>query len=317
MSDNIVVNVVIIAYKHEEFVGQAIESIVKQKTNFRFNLLIAEDKSPDNTRKICEEWAERYPDIIDLLPSDRNHGSQPNFVRVLSRCTAKYCAICEGDDYWTDEYKLQKQYDLMEKHPEMTLCFTDFKIIDQNDKTLPKYPELPVKKEYTLLDVTSMRQNYIRTATLFWRNVLEFPMPDYFCKAINGDIALHIYLLAKGNAILLPDVTAAYRKHAGGLTADPHHIATGEHRMFGLFEQAHEYYGAEHAADFRAGLCTKAQNMLMYGSKHLTGRERNKHIMYYLGKYRKYCRPQDRSKLLYYILVLYFPWLLRIIAKRK
>lgn len=306
-----------IAYKHGEFVGQAIESIVTQETDFKYNLLIAEDKSPDNTRQVCEGYAAKYPDKIILLPSDKNHGSMANFVRVLKECTAPYIAICEGDDYWTDTKKLQKQYDLMEQHLDMTLCFTDFKLVDEHDHPLPKYPDLPVKPRYTLKDVVNMRQNYIRTASLFFRNILQYPYPDYFNKAINGDIALHILLLVKGDAILLPDVTMAYRKHSGGLTASPEHVANGENRLFGLIEQAHQYYGEDHKDIFREGLSKRAEMMLMYGSKNLKGSARNKHIANYLGKYRKYSNGLHLRKLLYYIMVLYFPSVLRIIAKRK
>src|SRR5271157_2282730 len=111
------VSVFMITYNHEKFVGQAIESIVTQKVNFDFELIIGEDCSTDNTLDICNKYAKQYPDIIKLFPSEKNYGMMGNTVRVLYACTGKYIAMCEGDDYWCDPYKLQKQIDFLEANP--------------------------------------------------------------------------------------------------------------------------------------------------------------------------------------------------------
>src|ERR1700733_14979577 len=118
------VSVFMITYNHEKYVEQAIKSIVTQKVNFDFELVIGEDFSTDNTLAICKKYSARYPDIIKLLPSDKNHGLMGNAVRTLNACTGKYIAMCEGDDYWCDPYKLQKQVDFLETNSDYTICFS-------------------------------------------------------------------------------------------------------------------------------------------------------------------------------------------------
>jgi len=105
------VSVCMITYNHEPFIRQCIDGVLMQKTNFPFFLVIGEDYSTDNTRGVCEDYFHLYPQQIKLLPSDRNLGIIPNFIRTIEACDSKYIAFCEGDDYWTDPLKLQKQVD--------------------------------------------------------------------------------------------------------------------------------------------------------------------------------------------------------------
>ena len=100
-----------ITYNHEQFIAQAIESWLMQKTSFEIEIIIGEDCSTDNTRAIIEKYRKLHPDLIKLIISESNVGMMPNFIRTLAACRGKYIALCEGDDYWTDPYKLQKQVD--------------------------------------------------------------------------------------------------------------------------------------------------------------------------------------------------------------
>lgn len=118
-----VVSVYYITYNQEKFVRGAIESFLMQKTDFSYEIVIGEDYSTDNTRRICEEYADRYPNIINLLPSEKNLGIIANSVRTLKACRGEYVAFCEGDDYWTDENKLAIQLQAMKKHPRCNVCF--------------------------------------------------------------------------------------------------------------------------------------------------------------------------------------------------
>lgn len=120
----VVVSVLMITYNHECYIKQAIESVLNQKCNFRIELIIGEDCSEDNTKQICMEYISKYPEI-NLLTSEINLGAIPNFIRTLDACNGKYIAICEGDDYWTDSYKLQKQVDYLESNPDYGLVHGD------------------------------------------------------------------------------------------------------------------------------------------------------------------------------------------------
>ena len=121
---SILVSINCITYNQEEYVADAIEGFLMQKTDFDYEILIGEDCSTDNTRKIVEEYAAKYPDKIRLITSERNVGCRKKFTEGFSsNSKGKYIAECEGDDYWIDPYKLQKQVDYLEGNPECTLCF--------------------------------------------------------------------------------------------------------------------------------------------------------------------------------------------------
>ncbi|OQX73022.1 MAG: hypothetical protein B6D61_13025 [Bacteroidetes bacterium 4484_249] len=132
------VSVCMITYNHEPFIARTIESVLSQKTDFPFEVVIGEDFSTDGTRKICKKYQERYPQIIKLLNSDKNLGVNQNLIRTLKSCKGKYIATLEGDDYWTDPLKLQKQVDLLETHSKYNLCFTNCSVVDENNVLVKK-----------------------------------------------------------------------------------------------------------------------------------------------------------------------------------
>src|SRR5882762_4326458 len=117
------VSVAMICYKQEQFITQAVESAMMQKTDFPYELVISDDCSPDSTREIALDLQRRYPDRIRLLLPETNRGMMSNFVQTLRACTGDYIALLEGDDYWIDARKLQKQADLLDTHPEFPACF--------------------------------------------------------------------------------------------------------------------------------------------------------------------------------------------------
>lgn len=119
------VSIVCITYNHEAFIRDALDGFLMQQTNFKFEIVIGEDCSIDSTKIICEEYAAKYSSI-NLLPSIKNLGMNPNTIRTYTACKGKYIAICEGDDYWTDPYKLQKQVDFLDTHSDYGLVHSDF-----------------------------------------------------------------------------------------------------------------------------------------------------------------------------------------------
>lgn len=116
-------SIVTITYNHEPYIAKTIEGVLMQQVNFPIEYIIAEDCSTDRTRKICEEYVAKYPKLINLLPSDHNLGAKENEYRAMKTARGKYIAFCEGDDYWTDPLKLQKQVDFLEAHPDYSVTF--------------------------------------------------------------------------------------------------------------------------------------------------------------------------------------------------
>ena len=213
MEDNLV-NIFLLTYNQEEFIGQTIESLLAQTTDFRYQLVIGEDCSTDNTRQICEKYAGEYPEKIKLLPSEKNHGLIQNFIRTYKECDGKYVAICDGDDYWIDPLKLQKQVDFLENNPGYSMVFTSFKFLFPDGQMY--------EKDYSDQSQTTSFEdlifgNYISSVTALFRNKnTPTDFPDWLGTCPYGDWPLYLWATKDGSKIkYLNDVTAVYRREIG------------------------------------------------------------------------------------------------------
>jgi len=209
-------------YNHVSFVRQCLESLLMQKTNFPFEILIHDDASTDGTKEIVEEYVSRYPDLIFPIFQKENQYSKG--VRgIMSRfnyprCRGRYIAICEGDDYWTDPLKLQKHVDFLEAHDEYILTYHDFRIVDDQGNIIDENP-LPAahKKDASRKDLI-LGNRLTMTLTLCFRNVIkDFPLEKY--KVTNGDTFLISMLGNYGKGKWMGDEIekACYRSHSGGV----------------------------------------------------------------------------------------------------
>ena len=125
------ISVVVICYNQEKTIGRALDSILAQKTKYPFEIIIGEDASPgDNTRAVCEEYAQRYPEVISLLPQTANKGLLKNYSDCLDQCQGEYIATCTGDDWWHNPEKLQLQVSFLQDHPEYGVVHTEADIYD-------------------------------------------------------------------------------------------------------------------------------------------------------------------------------------------
>lgn len=188
-----------------------------QKTSFKIELVIGEDCSLDSTRKICEEYANKYPDLIKLLPSESNLGMKRNGIRTFEACIGKYIAACEGDDYWTDPLKLQKQVDFLEGNPEYVLCFHNVWVSHKKSKDDYFLNHGLNKDTFDAKDIIT-REWFIGTGSMVFRNVIH-DYPSWFMKVISGDMALHLLLIDKGKFKYIDEVMSVYRKYGDGLSA--------------------------------------------------------------------------------------------------
>jgi len=120
------VSIICVTYNHEQFLKQTLDSFLMQEKTFPIEIILAEDCSTDNTRKICEGYTAKFPETIHFIYNDNNVGGTLNEARAIASARGKYLAFCEGDDYWTDPLKLQKQVEFMESHPDYSVCFTRY-----------------------------------------------------------------------------------------------------------------------------------------------------------------------------------------------
>ena len=225
LSKNPLVSVNMITYNHEPYIAQAIEGVLIQKTDFPIELVIGEDCSTDRTRKIVLDYQKKYPEMIRVITAKENVGMQKNGLRTSKACRGKYIAFCEGDDYWTDPNKLQKQVDFLESHPECVICFHNVNIIydsKRDKKSHPFYVQGPslnfthrVPKPITTLS-DLLNGNFIHTPSVMFRAQLFEEFPDWFYRADIGDWPLHVLNAQHGNMGYIDEVMAAYRVHSGG-----------------------------------------------------------------------------------------------------
>jgi glycosyltransferase involved in cell wall biosynthesis len=205
-------------YQHAPYIKQSLDGILMQKTNFPFEIVIGEDESSDRTREICIEYAKMYPDIIRLFLHKRennilingNPSSKFQGIYTMLQLRGKYQAICEGDDYWTDPLKLQKQVDFLEENDEYVICGSCAQVIKDGfaDDIIK-----PTKQRLNLID--GIEGNNLPTCTiLFKSDCLE--NFQFNIKGL-GDFLLQAHVLTYGSGYCFDDIMACYRVHSGGI----------------------------------------------------------------------------------------------------
>jgi glycosyltransferase involved in cell wall biosynthesis len=200
-----------ITYNQELFIAEAIESVVHQKTEFRFEVVISDDCSTDSTPSIIQSYKEQYPELIRIIPRDENLGIIANFLQTIRECKSKYVAFLEGDDYWTDDDKLQKQVDLLEKFPGIAICFHPVKVKNQQTGELKKMKKIQNRQLTTTKDILSY--NYIQTCSVVFRNLNQGVFPDWIQRQFMGDWPIHILNSLNGDIFCLSEYMAVYRIH--------------------------------------------------------------------------------------------------------
>lgn len=218
-------SVLCITYNHEPFIRQCLDGFVMQKTNFPFQVLIHDDASTDGTADIIREYAKKYPDIIKPVLQKQNQFSRGiNVDKAFNwpRINGEYVALCEGDDYWTDPNKLQKQVDFLDAHPDYSVCFHPVRVV-WADKSHPDsiFPTPKYRFNKTTLELSDLlKHNFIQTNSVVYRWALAGRESDYPDGILPGDWFMHLMHAATGKIGFLPDVMAVYRRHAGGIWWD-------------------------------------------------------------------------------------------------
>lgn len=211
MKRDIKVSVLMLAYNQQQYVDEAIRSVVLQEANFDYELIIGDDGSTDGTADRCRAWQQRYPDRIRLLDHSGNVGLARNFIRTYNQATGQYIAICEADDFWTDRHKLQIQADFLDAHPEYAMCF--HRVVNyyeaNGSKSLSNGGQ---KAVMTITDVAMC--NYITNVSIFYRRGVFGPLPDWMDQVTSYDLVMHLLTLQYGKVYYMRRVMAVYRKLA-------------------------------------------------------------------------------------------------------
>ena len=211
-----VVSVIMLTHNQERYVRQAVESVLMQETDFKYELIICDDASTDGTKEIVEEYAEAYPRIIRLHINEENIGASQNAFRALMASAGRYLGFCEGDDYWIRKDKLQRQVLFLEEHPEYIGCAGRSLLVSETGSPLRRQRLSWVKRKrtFTYRDFSGGKYLPGQTASILKRNLFLNSDEDWsiltFHPQISDRFATLVYLL-RGNFSCLPETFSAYR----------------------------------------------------------------------------------------------------------
>ena len=223
------ISVVVVTYNQAATIGRTLDSILMQQCHVPFEIVIGEDCSTDDTRAICQNYAEKHPDIIRLICNERNKGIVDNYYDCLLTCRGKYIADCAGDDFWIDTQKLEKEVKVMENHPEVTMVITNWKYYnEQTRETTPsrqqQYAPITHGKDLLRAIITQQNMSVFHLCTALYR-------ADIFRKAyeedtdlfrnktyVSEDMQVAFTMALNGDIAYLPDVTLNYSLGSGSVS---------------------------------------------------------------------------------------------------
>lgn len=227
-----VVTVVCITYNQRDYLARALDSFLSQKTTFPYEIYVGDDCSSDGTQDVILGYAERFPRLIKPTLRKENIGAQRNLIDLCSKAESKYIAFCEGDDYWIDDRKLQKQFDYMEAHEQLRACFHDTEVVvddlghdwflardysntdDGKMKWSSGHASFEEKSIYEIKDYIPC--GFVHTSSMFIKWDYDLTIPDWYFERLVGDYTIWAIQIGLGRFGYLPEVMSVYRKNPGG-----------------------------------------------------------------------------------------------------
>ena len=219
MAKEIMVSIECTSYNHEDFIAEALDSMLMQQTNFAFEILIHDDASTDGTTDIIRRYEQKYPEIVKPIYQTENQYSKGVLVELFNheRAKGKYMAICEGDDYWTDPNKLQKQVDYMEAHPECSMCVHAAERVSAiTKKTVSAIRPSQGNKIFSVEEVIEGGGDLFATNSIVYSREKIPKMPEFYLNATIGDYPLVICGALNGTVYYMDENMAAYRVEVKG-----------------------------------------------------------------------------------------------------
>lgn len=205
------VSIVTVCYNQKDYIKLTLDSLLSQRTDYTYEIVICDDASTDGTSSVVADYAGQYPDKIHATLRKKNIGAQANFVDALKRAKGNFIALCEGDDYWTDPDKLQKQVKFLEANKDFSLCFHPVSILYENDSRPDEI--YPTQKEGFTLDKL-VEGNFIQTNSVMYRRMKYDNIPE---DILPLDWYLHLLHAKEGKIGFIDKVMSVYRRHQGGI----------------------------------------------------------------------------------------------------
>lgn len=280
----IMVTIITVTYNHEKYLEQCLNSLVSQKTNFRYQIFVGDDCSTDCTTDIVREFAKNYPDVIVPIIRKKNIGSIHNFGDLCERVNSRYVTFCDGDDYWIDGNRLQKQVDFMETHSELNGCYCRCRIQIDDEWELENFYKKNADGELIWPDC--QRGANVKKTTLTPHEMTQFlpalaintflrvnhtlkPLPDWFYNSYIGDAPYMFLQIGCGKLGFMPDIMSVYRRSNAGIffnkDKDQHFLKTRlEYIKYfsGLAEHYNTYYQSRYVVSFENRIKLEVYNYL-------------------------------------------------------
>ncbi|MES2619998.1 MAG: glycosyltransferase family 2 protein [Bacteroidota bacterium] len=230
MVNNPLVSICCVTYNHSSYIKQALDGFLLQQTNFNFEIVIGDDFSTDKTQEILKQYNSKHPGKFKIIMQEKNIGMISNFISTLRHCKGNYIALCDGDDYWTDPLKLQKQVDFLEANPTYSICTTRFfvKRAEGEEAYEPEFVKKIFEDDKPLFEISieNMFSPYLlKTLTVVFRNMAfdkKILSQPYF-----KDTFLWAKILTKGPGVCLNFHGGVYNRHSGGVWSERSAIEKG------------------------------------------------------------------------------------------
>lgn len=315
MSDDIKVSVFCLTYNHEPYLRKCLDGFVMQKTNFQFEVLIHDDASTDKSADIIREYEAKYPQLIKPIYQTENQYSKRVKITktfLASRAKGKYFAWCEGDDYWTDEKKLQKQVDFLESNPEYSCCYHRVLCKNLREGTTRFIPEITTSRDFEPNEIICGGAIF-HINSLVIRHDVYHSKPDTFTANGFGDVPLFLYAMLCGKSFVFSDVMSVYN-----------HGTIGSYTL--RMEQSAKQKKIEHSMDYIALLerinafskhkynesFTYAINRLQFNIYILNNQKREARAKQYKEFYKQHKRSLYRR-----FIQTHFPFVIDVLKKFK
>jgi glycosyltransferase involved in cell wall biosynthesis len=234
------VSIAVLTYNHERYVAQALQGAVTQRTNFPFEIVVAEDCSTDRTRDIVLQFQAAHPGLIRSILNPVNIGADANVKNLIASCKGEYIALLEADDAWTSEDKLQLQVDFLDSHPECSICYHPVLHVFEDGSKPPAVIPPRSKPIATIEDLLTSQGNFIPTCSVMFRSGPHTRIPDWTRELGFADWPLHVMNARAGHIGFLPQCMGIYRAHSGGTWSTLSRRTVVERWM-----RAYEYMNAE------------------------------------------------------------------------
>jgi glycosyltransferase involved in cell wall biosynthesis len=264
------VSAVIVTYNHEPFIVQAVESVLAQRTDFPYEVIICEDCSTDRTRDLVRALQERHPDRIRLVLAETNQNDNAVLWRAAQLARGDLIATLDGDDYWTSPEKLQRQRNHLRAHPEQSACFHNALVV-HDDGSRPPEPHNPDNQPTLVVGEDLWRGNPAATCSAMFRRGIFGDLPDWYSTVRFGDWPLYMLSSNYGPIGYLPEMMAVYRIHSRGYWTRQDQVEQATN-VIGFLREMNAHLDGRYAAQAQAGIFYN--QMLLFAAYRASGDRR-------------------------------------------